>query len=162
MSDAKDLMRAILQSGHSTLGESGKPDPAGAASLDSSEKPPRRRDPKTLLLSGILALLVLYTVYFAADILLPVCFAFILQLVLQPAMRGLGRLHLPRMLAALVVIIALFAMSVCSVSIRMTLYHNRTCREGEVGITAAKPLFLSRQRSSLAARRLSSTLIPFR
>ncbi len=109
MSDAKDLMRAILQSGHSTLGESGKPDPAGAASLDSSEKPPRRRDPKTLLLSGILALLVLYTVYFAADILLPVCFAFILQLVLQPAMRGLGRLHLPRMLAALVVIIALFA-----------------------------------------------------
>jgi len=108
MSDAKDLMRAILPTGHSTAGESGKPDPAGAAALDNSEKP-RRRDPKTLLLSGILALLVLYTVYFAGDILLPICFAFILQLLLQPAMRALCRLHLPRILAALVVIIALFA-----------------------------------------------------
>jgi predicted PurR-regulated permease PerM len=102
-------MRAILQSGHSAEGDSGKPDPASAASLDNSEKIPLpRRDPNTLLLGGILALLALYAIYFAADILLTVSFAFILQLLLQPAMRALCRLRLPRTLAALMVIVALF------------------------------------------------------
>lgn len=61
---------------------------------------------------GILTLSVLavtYTLYFAKDIILPIVVALILALVLAPAMRFLShRLRLPRALAAVVVIAAVF------------------------------------------------------
>jgi predicted PurR-regulated permease PerM len=47
--------------------------------------------------------------YVAAEIVLPIVLAFVLSLVLTPAMRVLQRVHLPRGLAAMLVILVLFA-----------------------------------------------------
>jgi predicted PurR-regulated permease PerM len=59
----------------------------------------------------ILTLLaVLYTLYFAAGIILPFVLSLVLTLVLGPAMRLMNRrLRIPRMIAALLLIIALFS-----------------------------------------------------
>ncbi len=59
---------------------------------------------------GTLAVLaVAYTLYFAAAFLLPFTLAIVLYLLLSPAMRFLNkRLHIPRALAALLLIIVLF------------------------------------------------------
>jgi predicted PurR-regulated permease PerM len=65
------------------------------------------RDPRSLLLTGIFVLLVFYTLYFASEIFLPVCFAVLLKLLLQPLMRVLCKLRLPKPIAALTLIIAL-------------------------------------------------------
>jgi predicted PurR-regulated permease PerM len=54
----------------------------------------------------VLALLA--TVYVASEIVLPLIFASILKLLLQPAMRILERLRLPRVLAAVLLILTLF------------------------------------------------------
>jgi len=55
-------------------------------------------------------LAVLYTLYFAADIILPFVLALVLGLLLGPPVKFLHKkLHLPRMLAALVLIITLFS-----------------------------------------------------
>ena len=51
---------------------------------------------------------VLAGCYVAAEIVLPVVLAFILNLVLQPAMRALERLHLPHGIAAVLIILVLF------------------------------------------------------
>ncbi|HEX3498922.1 MAG TPA: AI-2E family transporter, partial [Stellaceae bacterium] len=59
------------------------------------------------LLLGIFTLLLLDALYFAAHMLLPVMFAFLLQLLLQPVMRALGKLHIPKTAAALLVLLAL-------------------------------------------------------
>ena len=59
----------------------------------------------------ILTLLaILYTLYFAAGIILPFVLALVLAMVLGPAMRLINRrLHIPRIVAALLLIIALFS-----------------------------------------------------
>ena len=59
---------------------------------------------------GTLAVLaVLYTLYFASAILLPFVLAIVLYLLLSPVMRVLTRrLHLPRFVAALLLIVFLF------------------------------------------------------
>jgi predicted PurR-regulated permease PerM len=55
-------------------------------------------------------LAVLYTLFFAAAIILPFVLALVLALVLGPAMRLLNRrLRIPRMIAALLLIVALFS-----------------------------------------------------
>ena len=56
------------------------------------------------------SLAVLYTLYFAADIILPFVFALVFALLLSPVARFLcDRLRLPRMLAAILLIAALFS-----------------------------------------------------
>jgi predicted PurR-regulated permease PerM len=65
------------------------------------------RDVALVILTG---LAVLYTLYFAAGIILPFVLALVLSLLLSPAARLLsGRLRLPRMLTAAVLIAALFS-----------------------------------------------------
>ena len=51
-------------------------------------------------LGGLFALAVLAGCYAAAEIALPIVLAFVLSLVLQPTMRQLERLYLPRAIAA--------------------------------------------------------------
>ncbi len=64
-------------------------------------------DVSLVILTG---LAVLYTLYFAADIILPFVFALVFALLLSPAARFLcDRLHLPRILAAILLIAALFS-----------------------------------------------------
>ncbi len=62
----------------------------------------------SLVILTILA--VMYTLYFAADIILPFVLALVLSLLLSPATRFLcDKLRLPRMLAAVVMIVLLFS-----------------------------------------------------
>jgi len=65
-------------------------------------------DLRTLVLAGILVLAAFYTMYFAREILVPIFFAFILNLLLQPAMRWLARVRLPRVAAAVLMILLFF------------------------------------------------------
>jgi predicted PurR-regulated permease PerM len=57
------------------------------------------------LLAGILALMVLYTCAAAAVLIVPLLLALLLSLMLAPAVRLLGRWHLPRPLATLLVLL---------------------------------------------------------
>jgi predicted PurR-regulated permease PerM len=69
---------------------------------------PLPSDPKVIFLGGLFVLALLTTAYVASEIVLPLLFAIILQLLLQPAFRILERLHVPRILASLLLILALF------------------------------------------------------
>jgi predicted PurR-regulated permease PerM len=72
------------------------------------EEMPLPSDPNVIFLGGLFVLALLATAYVASEIVLPLVFAIILKLLLQPAFRVLERLHLPRILAALLLILALF------------------------------------------------------
>ena len=69
---------------------------------------PVSSDIKAVFQGGIFVLMLLGACYAAAEIVLPIVLAFVLMLVLQPAMRLLERWHLPRGLAALALIVMLF------------------------------------------------------
>ena len=64
-------------------------------------------DLKALALIGILALLFVYTLYLTGDIVVPIIIAFLLKMILQPIVEMLAGLHLPRFLAAFLVVIVL-------------------------------------------------------
>ncbi len=71
---------------------------------------PTARPTSAKALGTLAVLAVAYTLYFAADFLLPFTLAIVLYLLLSPAMRFLNkRLHIPRALAALLLIVVLFA-----------------------------------------------------
>jgi len=72
------------------------------------EEMPLPSDPKVIFLGGLFVLALLATAYVASEIVLPLVFAVVLNLLLQPALRILERLHVPRILAALLLILALF------------------------------------------------------
>jgi predicted PurR-regulated permease PerM len=65
-------------------------------------------DIRTVFQGGLFFLALLAACYAAGDIILPIVLAFVLKLVLQPAMRLLQKLHLPRVVAALAIISVLF------------------------------------------------------
>jgi predicted PurR-regulated permease PerM len=67
---------------------------------------PLPQDIQSLLLLGIFALLLFFALYFTGEVVLPILFAVILYLVLQPAMRGAARLRIPKPVAALLIICA--------------------------------------------------------
>src|SRR5271154_5212210 len=87
-------------------------DPSVAAPVvvaaDDDDDLPITSDIKTVFLGGLFLLAVLAACYVAAEIVLPVVLAFVLKLVLQPAMRALERLHLPNGVSALLIILTLF------------------------------------------------------
>jgi hypothetical protein len=62
---------------------------------------PLPADPKVIFLGGLFVLAVLAAAYVVSEIVLPLVFAIVLKLLLQPASRALERLHVPRILAAL-------------------------------------------------------------
>jgi predicted PurR-regulated permease PerM len=69
---------------------------------------PLASDPKVIFLGGLFVLALLAAAYAAREIILPFVFAIVLMLLLQPAFRILERLHVPRIIAALLLILALF------------------------------------------------------
>jgi predicted PurR-regulated permease PerM len=69
---------------------------------------PLPSDPKVIFLGGLFGLAVLAAAYVASEIVLPFVFAIVLKLLLQPAFRMLERLHIPRVLASLLLILTLF------------------------------------------------------
>jgi predicted PurR-regulated permease PerM len=66
---------------------------------------PLPSNPQTFFLGGLFALGVFAVLYLASAIILPIVFAFVLNLLLQPAVRLLGRLHLPRAVGALLAVL---------------------------------------------------------
>lgn len=84
----------------------------GVSTAEAPADMPLPSDPKTVFLGGLFALALLAAAYIAGEIVLPLIFAFTLKLLLQPLFRLLERLHLPRALAALLLILVLFAIIV--------------------------------------------------
>jgi predicted PurR-regulated permease PerM len=78
-----------------------------AAAADEDDLP-IPSDIKAVFLGGLFLLAMLGACYVASDIVLPIVLAFVLSLVLQPAMRALERLRLPRGIAAVFLILMLF------------------------------------------------------
>ncbi len=67
---------------------------------------PLPADLNTVLLTGLFVLAVLTTAYFAAEIILPIVLAGVLNLLLQPGVRLLGRIYIPKSIAALLLIVS--------------------------------------------------------
>jgi predicted PurR-regulated permease PerM len=74
--------------------------------LEQSEMP-LPTDPKAIFLGGLFGLAVLATCWVAQAIIVPVVMAIFLKLLLQPVVRGLGRLRVPRAIASLAGILLL-------------------------------------------------------
>jgi len=75
---------------------------------ESSESPKAiasPRNPQSFAATAILTLLVLVILYFTAGVVLPIVFAFLLNLLLQPAMEALVKFHIPKTIAALFLIL---------------------------------------------------------
>lgn len=62
---------------------------------------------RSYILSGIFTLMVFYTLYFTAELVIPLVFAVLLKLLLQPGLRLLLRLRIPQPISALLVILLL-------------------------------------------------------
>lgn len=77
-------------------------EPSESASGEGGRDLPLPSDPKTVFLGGLFVIAVLVVCRLAAEIVVPVVCACLLKLLLQPAVRGLERLWVPRPLAALV------------------------------------------------------------
>ena len=82
------------------------PDPevVPTAAADEAEMP-LPSNPQTFFLGGLFILGALAAVYVASPIILPVVLAFALKLLLQPTMRLLERVHVPRAIGALLPIL---------------------------------------------------------
>jgi len=78
-----------------------------AAAADEDDLP-IPSDIKAVFLGGLFVLAMLGACYIASEIVLPIVLAFVLGLVLQPAMRALERVRLPRGIAAIFLILVLF------------------------------------------------------
>ena len=86
------------------------PDPPEPATFPvGDEEAPGPPPLAVILQGGILIVLVLAALYAAADVVLPIVLAFVLKLVLQPAARLLENWYVPRVVAALLLIVALFS-----------------------------------------------------
>jgi predicted PurR-regulated permease PerM len=79
--------------------------PAVVTEVVDETEMPLPSDPKTFFLGGLFALGVFAVLYLASAIILPVVLAFVLNLLLQPAVRLLGRVHLPRAVGALLTVL---------------------------------------------------------
>jgi hypothetical protein len=66
-------------------------------------------DAKTFFLGGLFVLSMLTAAYVASEIVLPLIFAVMLNLLMQPALRALEGLRVPRALGALLLILFVFA-----------------------------------------------------
>ena len=100
---------------------------AVSTEVDEAEMP-LPSDPRTFFLGGIFALGVFAALYVASAIILPVVLALVLNLLLQPAVHLLERMHLPRAIGALVAIILVIGVLVglvAALSVPATIWANR-------------------------------------
>ena len=80
------------------------------ARLRVAELSERPFDVRSIALTGLFVLAVLYTVYFMRSILLPIVLAMLLSYLLRPILRGLARLRIPLPLGAALLLIGLFGL----------------------------------------------------
>ena len=75
------------------------------AEPDPDEDMPLPTDPRAVFLGGLFGLAVLTIMYVAAEIVLPFVLAIVLKLLLQPLVRLLERIHIPRPIGAILAIL---------------------------------------------------------
>lgn len=83
--------------------------------IDIEIEPARSESPvelRTIFLGGLLLLALLAACYVAAEIILPILLAFVMSALFQPVMRVLLRIGVPRILAALVIVLSLVSIFV--------------------------------------------------
>ena len=68
-------------------------------------------DIRSVSITGIFLLSLLYSLYFARDFLLPVILAFVLSFLLSPAVRWMARLRIPQMIGGGIIIVGLLGVS---------------------------------------------------
>lgn len=76
------------------------------------EAMPLPSDPKTFYLGGLFCIAFFTVLYVAAEIIWPFVLAFVLSLLLKPADRFLERLRVPRLLSALILVLAVLTVVV--------------------------------------------------
>ena len=87
--------------------------PEGPHPADGEEEAmPLPADPKVIFLGGIFFILLLAALYIAAEIVWPLLLAFVLSMLLNPLLLFLARLHVPRILGALLLVAAVLALVV--------------------------------------------------
>ncbi|HLZ64657.1 MAG TPA: AI-2E family transporter [Aliidongia sp.] len=96
-----DRSEPIKAAGQPKMDDLAPESPADEGVEEGARDLPLPSDPKTVFLGGLFVIAVLVVCNLAIDIVLPVVCAFVLKLLLQPAVRGLERLWVPRPLAAL-------------------------------------------------------------
>lgn len=79
---------------------------------DGEEAMPLPADSKVIFLGGMFFILLLAALYAAAEIVWPLVFAFMLSLLLNPLLRFLAKLRIPRVLCALLLVAAILALVV--------------------------------------------------
>ena len=92
------------------------------------EPSPLPANPQTVFLSGLFLLAALAVLYVASPFVLPVVLAFVLMLLLQPAVSVLDRVHIPRALGAVLVIllvIGTFAGLVAALSVPAAIWAEK-------------------------------------
>jgi predicted PurR-regulated permease PerM len=82
---------------------------AAENTVEDDQELPIPSDINTVFLGGLFVLTLLAAFYVAAEIVLPIVLAFVLSLALTPGMRLLERVHVPRGVAAVFLILLLFA-----------------------------------------------------
>src|ERR1700686_516413 len=85
-----------------------EPDAGVTAAADEAEMP-LPSDPRTFFLGGLFALGALAALYVASSIILPVVLALVVKLLLQPSVRLLGQVHVPRAVGALLTVFLVIA-----------------------------------------------------
>jgi predicted PurR-regulated permease PerM len=90
-----------------TIDVAPKPGRTAEPAETSAPEMPLPRDPQTIFLAGLFALAGLAALYVAKEIVLPIVLAFLLKLLLQPAVRLAERVHLPRLIGALLALVLL-------------------------------------------------------
>jgi predicted PurR-regulated permease PerM len=101
-------MNSEAARGGTTLNKAPTDTPSEAA----PDELPLPSDPKSVFLGGLFILALLGAAYIARDIIVPLILAFVLNLLLQPALRLLDQLRVPRTASASLLIVVLLAMIV--------------------------------------------------
>jgi hypothetical protein len=88
------MKRAMADQSGTDGGELNEPrprDPLKPAETRAEMQLPQKQNMQSVLLPAIFVVAMFYTLYFASEIVLPIAFAFVLYLQLQPSMRIFAR-----------------------------------------------------------------------
>ncbi|MEO7051294.1 MAG: AI-2E family transporter [Rhodanobacter sp.] len=83
---------------------------AASRPIEQPEEMPLPEDPKLVFLGGLFIMALLACAYLARSVIMPIVLAFLLKLLLQPVMRVFERIHVPRVVASLVVVALVLAL----------------------------------------------------
>jgi predicted PurR-regulated permease PerM len=87
-------------------------DPVPVDPVDIEDAMPLPTDPKVIFLGGLFFLALTAALYLTAEIVWPLIFAFMLSLLFKPVQRILARLHVPQLLSAFLIVLAVLGLVV--------------------------------------------------